>query len=78
VVLVAMVGMRELRKKAGLSIEMVAVRLNKTSSTIHNWESGRHKPNLEPNEMLLLCELYNCTLKELAEAVKETGKLVTK
>lgn len=73
-----MMDMRELRKRAGLSVEMVAVKLNKTSSTIHNWESGRHKPNLEPNEMLHLCELYNCTLKELAEAVKGTGKLVAK
>lgn len=66
--------MRELRKRAGLSVEMVAVKLNKTSSTIHNWESGRHKPNLEPDEMLDLCELYNCTLKDLAEAVKGTEK----
>ncbi len=77
-VLTATMNMKDLRQRAGLSAEVVAVKLGKAHSTIRNWESGKSRPTLEPSEMVQLCKLYGCTLEQLEEAVKETGKLVSK
>lgn len=44
--------LKELREKAGLSAERVAVELGKSVSTIRFWEAGTYIPSLSPSETL--------------------------
>ena len=63
-------AVKEFRIQSGLRIESVAVRLSKSYATIRSWEAGYSKPTLNPSQMLKLCEMYGCSLEQLAEAVK--------
>jgi transcriptional regulator with XRE-family HTH domain len=60
--------LKELRVRSRLTAEQVAVSLGKSVATIRFWESGKHTPRLTPPETLKLCQLYECSLEELAEA----------
>ncbi|HEY9598424.1 MAG TPA: helix-turn-helix transcriptional regulator [Cyanophyceae cyanobacterium] len=64
--------LKELRESAGLSAEKVAIELEKSVSTIRFWEAGTYTPNLNPIETYKLTKIYNCTLKQLADAFAET------
>jgi putative transcriptional regulator len=64
--------LKELREKSGLTVERVAVELNKSVSTIRFWEAGTYIPSLNPSETLQLTRLYNCGIEDLSEAFKET------
>ncbi|BCL40063.1 helix-turn-helix transcriptional regulator [Nostoc sp. MS1] len=72
--LLIFMDLKELREKAGLSAERVAVELSKSVSTIRFWEAGTYIPNLSPSETLQLIRLYQCTLEELAESFIETQR----
>lgn len=63
-------NMKELRQKAGLRAEEVAVQLDIAVSTIRNWEQGRTMPKLRLDQFALLCRLYRCSLDELEQAMK--------
>lgn len=71
-----------LRKKAGLSQESVADKLNVTRQTVSNWELNQTKPDLE--QAASICKLYNISLDELinndvqnilTEKISNTDKL---
>ena len=64
--------MKELRKKAGLKAEEVAVKINVSISTLRNWEQGRTKPNLSVDQFVLLCKLYQCDIEDLNQASSES------
>ncbi len=55
------IRLRELREKAGLTVQEVAVRLETTFVTVHNWESG--KPTVRLDVLPQLAEMYG--LKEV-------------
>jgi len=57
-----------LRKRANLTQRQVAQAVGVTDQTVSNWEQGIHMPRLTPQQMLVLCNLLNCTLEELAAA----------
>lgn len=70
--MIIFMDMKELREKAGLTAERVAVELNKSVSTIRFWEAGTYIPSLSPSETLQLTRLYKCSIEELSEAFEET------
>ena len=51
-----------------LKIEEIALKAGVTSGTVRNWESGRSRPKLYPEQMQALLDLYQCSLSELIEA----------
>jgi len=59
-----------LRKKTGLTQRQLAEKLGVTPDTIANWERGR--VNLWHIEIFVkLCEIFNCSHKELVELEKD-------
>lgn len=76
--MIIFMDMKELREKAGLTAERVAVELNKSVSTIRFWEAGTYIPSLNPSETLQLTRLYKCSIEELSEAFEETQQKKTK
>lgn len=76
--MIIFMDMKELREKAGLTAERVAVELNKSVSTIRFWEAGTYIPSLSPSETLQLTRLYKCSIEELSEAFEETQQKKTK
>lgn len=68
--------LKELRRRANLTLERVAADLGRSHSTISNWESGKTLPMLNPLELERLCQLYQCSCEEIVEAVKETNGLI--
>lgn len=70
--------LKDLRKRADLTLERVAADIGRSHSTISNWESGKTLPMLNPLEFERICYLYKCSYQEFIEAVKETSKLTKK
>ena len=64
--------MKELRQKAGLKAEEVAVRLDIAVSTVRNWEQGRTLPKMRVDQFSSLCKLYNCTIEELEQSARKS------
>ncbi len=68
-----------LRKKAGLSQEEAAEKLNVSRQTISKWETDQSTPDFD--KLSLICKLYNITADELingnkkekTEEIKEIG-----
>lgn len=54
-----------LRKKRGLSQEMLAEKLNVTRQTISNWELGETTPNLE--QLKLLSKIFSTSIDEMLD-----------
>lgn len=67
-----MATLKELRERLGMKAEEVAYRLGVAHSTLRNWESGKSRPTMNPQDLLKTLELYQCTLEEFAEATAET------
>ena len=66
--------LKELRKRANLTLERVAADIGRSHSTISNWESGKTLPMLNPLEFERICYMYKCSCQDFIDAVKETSK----
>lgn len=55
--------LRDLREQAGISAKEVADKLGVTRAMIYHYESGYAKVPID--FVLTLCELYDCTEREL-------------
>lgn len=58
-------NLRELRKQKGLSQEELAEQLNISRQAVSKWENGSAYPELD--KLMLLCELFRCTLDDLLQ-----------
>lgn len=68
--------MRYLRERAKLRAVDVASLIGVGESSVRNWEKGRTDPRLTINQVLKLCEIYQCSLSELDQASKiSMGKM---
>ena len=62
----------QLRKKANLSQEQLADKLNVTSQAISKWESGQTMP--EADKILLLSDIFHVTTDQLLKGVEDSQK----
>ena len=69
--------LKDLRIKSGKTQHDVATALNIRSQSVSAWERGLKEPHLSVHQLILLCQLYNCTLEEIGDALNETAKLVS-
>ncbi len=67
-----MATLRDLREKAGLRPEEAAYKLGVALSTLRNWEVGRSRPTMNPDQFIKTLEIYDCSLEEFAEATRES------
>lgn len=58
-------NLRELRKRAGLSQEELAERLDVSRQAVSKWENGSSYPELD--KLMILCDLFHCTLDDLLQ-----------
>jgi putative transcriptional regulator len=61
--------MKQLRLRVKLRTVDVASRVGVGESSVRNWEKGRTMPKLTIDKTAALCQLYQCSILELAEAV---------
>jgi len=54
----------ELRKSKGIIQREVAIALDVTEKTIHNWETGT-SASIWIERVIKLCEIFNCEPKDL-------------
>jgi len=59
------------RKKAGVTQKNLAEALGVTDHTIRNWEKGREEPRLFIWQVKTICQMFNCTLDDLPDALKD-------
>lgn len=64
--------LRELREQAKLRIIDVAYHLNIAEGTVRNWEKGRSIIRIPVDQVAKLCNLYNCSVQELSEAMQQS------
>ena len=64
--------MKQLRLKVKLRTVDVASRVGIAESSVRNWEKGRTIPKLTIDKVAVLCELYQCSISELAQAAQES------
>ena len=60
-----------LRERSNLTQKQLSEAVGVTVQTISNWETGRNRPRLDPVQMLALCQILQCSLEELADAMKK-------
>ena len=65
-------NMKQLRLRVKLRTVDVASRIGVAESSVRNWEKGRTIPTLSIDKTAALCELYQCSIAELAGAVTES------
>ena len=64
--------MKQLRLRAKLRTVDVASRVGVGESSVRNWEKGRTIPKLTIDKTAALCQLYQCSIEELAQSVRES------
>jgi putative transcriptional regulator len=64
--------MKQLRLKVKLRTVDVASRVGIAESSVRNWEKGRTIPKLTIDKVAVLCELYQCSITELAQAAQKS------
>ena len=62
--------LRLMRQSKGYSQARLASTLKVLPQTISNWETGKSKVSLTPEQTCLLCEAIECDLIQLAKASK--------
>ncbi len=67
-----LMNMKQFREKVGLRTIDVAYYLDIAESTVRNWEYGRTMPRLRADQFAQLCNLYKCSIDELAKASQES------
>ena len=55
------------RKDLGLTQDEIARLLNVTPRTVQLWEAGTHMPKLSFVQVADLCDLFNCSVRDLAK-----------
>ena len=65
-------NMKQLRLRVKLRTVDIASRIGVAESSVRNWEKGRTIPTLSIDKTAALCELYQCSIAELAGAVTES------
>ena len=65
-------NMKQLRLRVKLRTVDIASRIGVAESSVRNWEKGRTIPTLSIDKTAALCELYQCSIAELAQAVAES------
>ena len=65
-------NMKQLRLRVKLRTVDTASRIGVAESSVRNWEKGRTIPTLSIDKTAALCELYQCSIAELAGAVTES------
>lgn len=63
----------QMRKSCNLTQKQVADYVCVTDQTVSNWETGRSEPKLTANQTLALCQILQCSLEELVEAVQNAS-----
>ena len=56
--------LKELRNRAGLSQEELAIKFDTTSATISRWETGKHMPKRK-NILKRISQFFHCTIDDL-------------
>jgi len=56
--------LRILRARRGITQKQVAKLLGVTSTTVHNWEVGRHQLTLSPVQFVALTNTLDCTIED--------------
>jgi transcriptional regulator with XRE-family HTH domain len=56
-----------LRESLGLTQKQIADAVGVTDQTVSNWERGIHVPRLTLRQIVKLCEITKCTVKDLAD-----------
>lgn len=56
---------RELRIRAGLTQEELAVRLSVSTSTVRNWERGKIEPSMTRRQWITFCEAVGISFEKL-------------
>ncbi len=64
--------MKQLRLKVKFRTVDVASRVGIAESSVRNWEKGRTIPKLTIDKVAVLCELYQCSIAELAQAAQKS------
>ncbi len=64
--------MKQLRLRVKLRTVDVASRVGIAESSVRNWEKGRTIPKLTIDKVAVLCELYQCSIAELAQSAQES------
>ena len=64
--------MKQLRLTVKLRTVDVASRVGIAESSVRNWEKGRTIPKLTIDKVAILCELYQCSISELAQAAQKS------
>ena len=64
--------MKQLRLTVKLRTVDVASRVGIAESSVRNWEKGRTIPKLTIDKVAILCELYQCSIAELAQAAQKS------
>jgi transcriptional regulator with XRE-family HTH domain len=67
------IGMKQLREKAGLTAQELAVALGISISTVHSWEQGRAIPQFQMIKPLM--RTLRVTFDQLEEAVESSLQL---
>ena len=66
------VGLRSLRKRAGLTQAQAAQNLGIGQSTLARYERGALR--LPTDRLSLMCEVFDCTIEQILEALTAQGK----
>lgn len=65
-----------LRKKSGMTQQLLAHRLGVTDKAVSKWENGRSKPALQ--QLRRLADIYRISLDELTMMMEENGMQISK
>lgn len=67
--------LQTLRERNRLRVENIAVELGVSAATVRSWEAARYIPTVNIWDLDRWLNLYQCSLKELTEAVIEIKTL---
>lgn len=71
----ALVTFKMLRQKVKISQEQLGEFLGVTRQTVSEWENGKSMPTLNPVQMQKLCQILDCSLSELVEALENIKRI---
>lgn len=64
--------MKQLRERAGLRTVDIASKVGVAESTVRSWESGNSEPHVSAEGFKQLLDVYQVTIDELIDAIKES------